>query len=91
MDEILPEGFCLLTFDFLRSVFQTIQTVRDGNLPEERTSSLHGFCEGERSPVPAVFTTTGYKRNKNSTPKPLKSNPLKSHELEVAIIFTFVF
>ncbi len=41
------------------AVLQTVQTVRRGDLPEERASALHGFGEGERSAVPAVLSQTG--------------------------------
>lgn len=41
------------------AVLQTVQTVRHGDLPEERASALHRFGEGARSAVPAVLSQTG--------------------------------
>lgn len=44
---------------FMCSVLQIVQTVRDGDLPEEGAPALHRLCEGERSAVPAHLPHAG--------------------------------
>lgn len=44
---------------FVCAVLQAVQTVRDGDLPEEGAPALHRLCEGERSVVPARMSHTG--------------------------------
>ena len=49
---------------FLCAVLQTVQTVRDGDLPEEGTPALHRLREGERSAVHAVLSHSGNTRQR---------------------------
>lgn len=57
------EPFPKCLFFCVRAVLQTVQTVRDGYLPEEGAPALHRLCEGERSAVSANLPHTGTERD----------------------------
>lgn len=57
--ELLLNGYL-----FVCVVFQTVQTVRDGDLPKEGAPALHGLCEGERSALSAHLPHTGNERER---------------------------
>lgn len=60
------EPFPKCLFFSVRAVLQTVQTVRDGDLPEEGAPALHRLCEGERSAVSANLPHTGTERERHT-------------------------
>lgn len=59
-------GVCVCVCLCVCAVLQTVQAIRDGDLPEEGAATLHRLCEGERSAVSAHMSHTGNQQEKEN-------------------------